>query len=212
MREDMRSTVEPDPLAAALLPVLLHRLNNATQVLTSLNALLSLDERGDVLTARAGDLAHASHQVDELGWQIALVGAASGAPFDVLRRSGATLTSIVAIARECLRREGRDLADCDRPLPTIDGRIADGWQLPWSIAAWLWTSGRALPTRSTLVWELTREGDRQCFRCHAPWSSDHEELMHVMRQRLPAVEFSREAPDAVALSVPSAWVIPETTA
>ena len=61
-----------DELARALLPALLHRLNNVTQVLAGVNSLVRVSGSSTVLLERADDLRHAGGALEQLGW---LVGA-----------------------------------------------------------------------------------------------------------------------------------------
>jgi hypothetical protein len=208
MSSDVRILAQRDPFAAALLPVLLHGLNNATQVLSSLNALLALDEDGSVLTSRAGDLAHASRQVDDLGWLLALVGSASGADVLMARRERAGLAPLVACVRTVLRKDGRDLSRPERSLPGLATDVADGWQLPWTIGSWLWTSGRSLApggTGAKLEWEIAAHEDAWELRCDAPWST----ALEAIAQRLPGLEAARAAPDASVLRIPLGWLTVE---
>lgn len=200
---------ERDPLATALLPVVLHGLNNATQVLSSLNALLALESPengGEVLTSRAGDLAHASRQVDELGWMLALVGSASGANVLYARRERAGLRPLVASVRAALRKEARDLAHAERPLPGLASDVADGWQLPWVIGTWIWTSARALPQRSTLDWKLGRSGGHWELVCDSPFSDAHDVIARRWRSPLGALECDRAAPGACVIRFPGEWL------
>lgn len=209
MRDELRVLVPRDPLATAILPILLHGLNNATQVLSSLNALLALDERGEVLASRSGDLAYASRQVDELGWLLALVGSASGADVLMARRERTGLRPLVACVRDGLRREHRDLAGAERVLPGLTADVADGWQLPWTIGSWLWASAQALEARTTLDWAFARDDDRWELRCDAPWGALHDEVERRARHSLPDVRCLRLAQDAIALRMPASWLAVE---
>src|SRR5687767_12134325 len=93
-------------LARALLPVLLHELNNHTQYLATLH---SLEVSGDPLPDGGEGLLRTAHDVEELGWLLGLC--AGGAGTDLLRaRSERTgLAPLVRFVRKALRREQRDL-------------------------------------------------------------------------------------------------------
>ncbi len=211
MQSDVRALAQRDPLAAALLPILLHGLNNATQVLSSLNALLALDEDGSVLTLRAGDLAHASRQVDELGWLLALVGSASGADVLMARRERAGLRPLVACVRTTLRKESRDLERPERSLPGLATDVADGWQLPWTIGSWLWTSGQSLPAHATLEWGITAQDEHWELHCQAAGTRAHDEIVGRVKSSLPGLEGVRTA-NASVLRIPRPWLAAETDA
>ena len=57
-----------DPLVQALLPVALHQLGNATQLLTGLNAMLGFEDGHQLLAARAGDFTRAGETIERVGW------------------------------------------------------------------------------------------------------------------------------------------------
>ena len=75
-----------DPLGAALLPVLLHRLGNAGQLLSALRSVLGLEGGERALHERADDLATTAREVEELGWALAALASASGADLLLARR------------------------------------------------------------------------------------------------------------------------------
>lgn len=198
-----------DPLAEAMVPVLLHRLNNATQILTSLNSLLALGPDGRALfEARASDLAYASERVDELGWCLAVAASALGADLLLARRDRAGLVALVDLVGEVLRRDGRALAKPAGALPVLCGDVAHGWQLPWAFASWLWASGSALESGRALEWHVDSADDRVRLVCHAPWSEAHARARDAWQTRLPGAWFERDedvhGPCAI-LSMPGVW-------
>lgn len=198
-----------DPLAEAAVPVLLHRLNNATQILTSLNSLLALGPDGRALfEARAGDLAYASERVDELGWCLAVAASALGADLLLARRDRAGLVALVELVGEVLRRDGRALAKPAHSLPVLRVDVAHGWQLPWAFASWLWTSGSVLESGAELEWHVSALDDRVRLVCRAPWSEAHSRARDAWAARLPGARFEQaedaRGPSAI-LSMPSAW-------
>ncbi|MFN0245093.1 MAG: hypothetical protein ACKVWV_19595 [Planctomycetota bacterium] len=191
------------------MPVLLHRLNNATQILTSLNSLLALGPDGRALfEARASDLAYASERVDELGWCLAVAASALGADLLLARRDRAGLVALVELVGEVLRRDGRALARPEHALPVLCADVAHGWQLPWTFASWLWTSGSVLAGGAELEWHVAAADDRVRLVCRAPWSDAHARARDAWATRLPGARFEQAAdargPLAI-LSMPSAW-------
>src|SRR5262245_57726535 len=146
-----------DPLARALLPVLLHRVANAAQILSGLDALLPLGPA--VLEERSGDLASAGETVDDVGWLLALLASASGSRLLLGRRNRGGLPPLLDGVRGCLRREGRDLAPAEGPLPELAPDVADGWQLPWAIASLFFLEGRGLAPKTALAWSIHPTGE-----------------------------------------------------
>ena len=157
-----------DPLARALMPVLLHRLNNATQVLAGWNSLLGIPAADALLARRADDLADAARTTDDVGWALAVLASAAGADLLLERRSSRGLEPLVAFVREALRRAGRDLAPPAAPLPSLASEATgEPWAAAWVAAAWLHACGAALPAGATLRWSLGRERDRWTLACEA---------------------------------------------
>ncbi len=152
-----------DPLARAMLPVLLHRIGNASQLLSNLDALLEV--RPVALEERPEDLAAAGEIVDDVGWLLALLASASGARLLLDRREAHGLEPLVACVRACLRREGRDLDATTSPLPRLSPRVGSGWELPWAFASMLYLSGRELPPRGSLAWSIEPRGDVWRLAC-----------------------------------------------
>ncbi|MFN0007556.1 MAG: hypothetical protein ACKVXR_06565 [Planctomycetota bacterium] len=195
-----------DPLARAMLPVLLHRVANATQHLNGLSALLALDP--GALEARGGDLAETSEVVDETGWLLALLASAHGAHLLLARRERHGLRPLVACVQECLRREGRDLGDPGTPLPDLAPHVADGWQLPWALGTWLYESGRSLQPGQSLAWTIRTSGEGARFEAGAVGADPS-----FLRRRL-----ERDLPGSVlglggggwSLSFPTGWLLPST--
>ena len=189
-----------DPLAKAMLPVLLHRVGNAAQLLTSLDALLAVEP--GALESRADDLASARELVDEVGWLLALLASASGARLLLDRRERGGLAPLLACVRACLRREGRDLAVVEGPLPGLSPDVGDGWQLPWTIASVLYLSGSSHPPRTSLRWGLELRGDVWRIRCAADRGSGSERVLRL----LPEARLLRED-DFLVLELPRDWLL-----
>jgi hypothetical protein len=187
-----------------MLPVLLHRVANATQLLTGLDALLGIDP--GALEARAGDLACAGERVDEAGWLLALLASAAGAHLLLDRRERAGLGPLVACVRECLRREQHDLAEPQGRLPDLWPGVAAGWQLPWAVGSILYVAGRSLPLRETLVWRVEVRSDGASLECYAATSPDLERFGAWVSCELPLARV-RSAPGATTLHLPRGWLL-----
>lgn len=161
----LTGTTGTDPLARALMPVLLHRLNNATQVLAGWNSLLGLPGAESLLARRADDLAEAAQTADEIGYVLAVLASAAGADLLLERRSAVGLVPLLALVREALRRGGRDLAGPGEDLPRLAAAGGAGWEAAWATAAWLHACGSALPAGATLRWTLVSEAGGWTIRC-----------------------------------------------
>lgn len=183
---------QPDPLTVALLPVLMHRLNNATQVLHGLKAVLALRESTPFTERRGADLAYASRSIDEVGWMLGVLASASGADLLLARRDRRGLAPVVATVHEALQREDRELGPCNVPLPDLDPGVADGWQLPWGIGAWLYSSALLLPERTPLEWRLDRGDAFDELVCRTPENAGREELEKRIAEHLPEARFRRK--------------------
>lgn len=143
-----------DPLAAALLPVLLHRLNNATQLLETLGSLARLDAERDWIGERSADLLEVSARVEELGYVLAVLASAAGADLLQERREPRGVELLVGAARDALRRERRRLAEPAAPLPRLAAAAGAGWEAPWAVASVLFAAGRDSDGGQELRWSL----------------------------------------------------------
>lgn len=149
---------EADPLAAALLPVLLHRLGNATQLLTGMNAMLGVEGGEELFARRAGDLAECSARVHELGWALAVLGSGVGADLLLERREPRGLAILIELVGDACRRSGAARVEAPRELPRLTPRALNGWELPWVVAALVQAAAREA-RGPRLEWDLTEAED-----------------------------------------------------
>lgn len=145
-------------LAAALLPVVLHELNNHTQYLAVLAALA---RSGAPDASADSGLAPTANAVRELGWVLGLVAAADGADYLRDRSEADGLAPVVRCVRQALRREGRDLARADREMPRLSPRV--GWRGARRAGVLLLACGRASAT--PLEFEIRADGDALALAC-----------------------------------------------
>ncbi|HEV8113229.1 MAG TPA: hypothetical protein VGR31_10690 [Planctomycetota bacterium] len=183
--------------------MLLHRVGNASQLLTALDGLLEVDPRA--LETRSGDLVAAGETVDEIGWLLALLASASGARLLLDRRERGGLVPVVACVRACLRREGRDLAAPARALPGLAPDVGEGWQLPWGVGSLLYLAGRTQAPRAALAWTVAESADGWSLACPAPQSDDAALFERWVAKQLAPARFLVD--DAgCALGIPRAWL------
>jgi hypothetical protein len=195
---DPRATHE-DPFTKAMLPVLMHRLNNATQLLQGWTALASLPGGASLAAERCSDLAEASRTIDETGWLLGVLASASGQELLLARRERRGLEPLLAAVHEAARRSDRELAPHEGSLPDLRPESGDGWQAPWMIGAWLFANALALPEKSRLEWELRRCTNADEVACRAPDRPSRRELESALALRVPGCRFRRTAEEHVLL-------------
>jgi hypothetical protein len=168
-------------LARALLPVLLHELNNHTQYLATLH---SLEADGDPLPGGGEGLLRTAREIEELGWLLGLCAGGAGADLLRERSERAGLSPLVRFVRKALRREQRDLEDAARALPELPPRL--GWRGAWTVGELLHASARALPERVPLVWNLSARGDGLVLDCNVTPSAALSDL--ALRRRVAVTQ------------------------
>ena len=143
--------MKPDPLVAACLPVLVHGMNNTTQLLSNLSALLQLQGEQCEVESLAPDLGRATGEVERSGYVLALLASASGAELMLARREARGLEWMIDSLRKVLRRDGLDLADCETSIPDLHSASRDGWSAAWAVASCLLVAARAA-AEAALTW------------------------------------------------------------
>jgi hypothetical protein len=153
-----------DPVARVLLPVLLHEVNNATQLLVGLRAILELPGGEAMFNSRADDLGRTSHMMDDLGFALAVVATAGGANMLLARRDDRSIRILWDLAKKALTRGGGvKIADSGEPPLTAPDAL-DGWQLAWAVAALLIAASGddgARAERWVWKWRTTDAGDAE---------------------------------------------------
>lgn len=192
-----------DPLAAALLPVLLHRLGNAGQLLTALRAVLGLEGGERALHERADDLATTAREVEELGWALAALASASGADLLLARREPRGAELLVELAGDALRR-ARAAELVGPPLPRVAPSALEGWQVPWGIASLLFGDAARAPRSARLEYAVERGAEElsiaatpsagEASACGWPRVAEH----------LPGARLDRRG-SGWALALPATW-------
>lgn len=145
-------------LAGKLLPVLLHKLNNVTQVFSGLNSLLAVTGDPALLVERAGDLEHAGAQLHRLGWLVGMIGASQGADLLLARREALGLRwSLEALAELCAREQVR--LELPAQLPRVCPQENEA-AICWDLLLWI----RSQPAQPVLRLSWTRTSDQWIFR------------------------------------------------
>jgi hypothetical protein len=121
--------------AAALMPIALHDLNNATQFLSMLHSIASSDPESEILETSASNLARTGEGVEDLGLLMAILSTVAGSDLLLERRSERGVVVVLAAVQKLVRKKGRDLvfeAGADQILTESDGM---SWELPWAVGA-----------------------------------------------------------------------------
>ena len=135
---------------AALIPIALHELNNATQFIGMLHSVVAEGPQDGVLERSASDLGQTAESVEDLGLLMAILSATAGSDLLLERKSARGVSIVLAAVKKLIRKGGRDL-EVNIPLESVrslgEGR---GWELPWAIGASAWLASRELPMGETL--------------------------------------------------------------
>jgi len=198
--DDLRAS--SDPLTKALLPVLVHEVKGATQLLVGLRSILDVPGGEALFEKRAPDLSETSERMHELGFAMAVLSTANGADMLMSRREATGLRTLVDLARRAASFDGGSTPQMTGDVPLIAPSALDGWQIPWAGGAliglcrgrtWEWTGPGALRGR------LLDGG--------AP-SAAEAEIVDLVRERTPGASLGTEqtAGDDLVWSLPAAWL------
>ena len=154
-----------DSLVVALLPVVVHELNNATQMLTSYNALFGMPEGAALLEARAEDLASVGEELQELGWLVGALASSAGQNLLLARRRADGLGPLVRMLRKGLRRQSKDLVLPESELPHLSVTHGAGWEVVWAVGTLLWSA--ASRSMEPLRWAALRAPGGYAFEMEA---------------------------------------------
>jgi hypothetical protein len=152
-----------DVLAVRMLPVLMHRMNNATQLLSNLHAVGQYVDGNDWLRTHATDLSECSCDIHESGYLLAVIASANGADLLLERREARGVHSMVSAVIDAVSRDGGHMRAPCRPLPDQAPDVLNGWELPWAFGTLLYASTLGQPAEgdkgATFDWQLLEEED-----------------------------------------------------
>jgi len=188
----------------ALLPVLLHKLAGATQLLSGLNALLSIEGGEELALSRSDDLGTASQTAHDLGWLMAVLASAGGANLVLERREPRGIAIVLEVLADALRRKGRELRGVGLAPPALAPEVLDGWQVAWSFGALLLSAADDLAPGEPLEWSLasTAEGGVQLS---APAGDSVARIAPLVTERLPGARLA-VGEGRLTLSLPAEWL------
>lgn len=204
--QEQLERVTRDPLSEALLPVLVHRMNNTTQLLSNLRSVLQHAGERDWLGERAEDLASAYGDLDAAGYLMAVLASASGADLLLARREARGVAWMVEAVGEVVRREGGTFREPSRPVPEQAPDVHDGWQFAWGVGALLLASARACGERAaTCEWQLLEDSAAWVLVGSCVPSDEFASLAPTLAERLPeaSLDVRREG---WSWRVPATWL------
>lgn len=147
-----------DPrLASALLPALLHRIQNTTQLLMALRSMLARD---DALASEdlGSSLAHASRSTDAQGWLVGLLARSMGSDVLLVREERDALRLALGLVADAVRHSRGELRLPKRwPRLTLCEGSPRSADLALGVSAFVWASHVAGTPGSRL--ELSRGED-----------------------------------------------------
>ena len=184
------------------MPVFLHRVNNTTQLVTNLNAVLA--QGGARQAACGAGLAEAARESDELGWALGVIACGLGADLLLARHERAGLRPMLVLVRGALRREGRD-AVLPEALPELEPLGGEGWRTAWGVSELVWLAGSALPRGGALRFELVSDAGVHVLRADRGAGAPLAEAGERIERELAGAEFAVRG-EAWSLSLPGPWM------
>ncbi len=195
-----------EQLAAALLPTLLHRVNNTTQLIVAVRALaalqpLQLPERS------SHDLAHAAHESHVNGWLLGVLARGLGADLLLARENYDGLLPTLELVREALLRERCELAFAVEELPRLCRcpDAPDSADLCASIAALLCTSAGSLGATKRVALAFVRGAMQHALNVDAGWCAELRTTFEDLDLQRRGCELRAES-QGWSLRIPAAWL------
>lgn len=193
----------PDPLTRALLPVLIHKLGNATQLLTGLNAMLAIDGGEELFEKHTPDLSRCALSLNELGWALATLGTAAGGELLMDRRDPKGLKTLVDLVCDHSRRQPGGRIHPPSCPPLLTNEALSGWEVPWAICSLLLAGGSDC-TEESLQWSLALTDSGQWELCLPAGDAVQASAPSILT-KIPGAEWALDAGSGV-LSMPGPWL------
>ncbi len=199
-----RSAPGPGTLAEALLPMLLHSVNNTTQLLIAISGVPGVLE--SCVADCGDDLSRAARDAHDHGWILGVLGCELGADLLMARREARGLEPLVGLVRHALRHQGGEL-EGPATLPRLAPDVGNGWELPWALGWLLWNSGEEAPGRRTGFEIHPPEADTARWRIvvRTRGGARVREACARIRGRLPESATDVRS-DSIEWSLPAAWL------
>ncbi len=185
----------------ALLPVLIHEMNNGTQLLVGFRSLLELPGGEALFAQKAGELAQGSSRLEELGFALAVVSTSSGANMLLARRERRGAQILWDLTVRTLERSGEDHVHVQGGPPELAPGALSGWEVPWAAAALLLHASEAMGASE---WRWRWEGARLTGRAGRPVQLDEGALAAIL-ERVPGSQLHLEG-DALVWELAAEWM------
>lgn len=193
----------PWDVAAKLLPALLHDVNNATQLLVGLKAMLEIPGGESMFAKRVDDLARTSARMDDLGFALAVLSTAGGANMLMSRREARSIEILWDLALKSLQRDGGDpIAVTGAPPLTVPGALG-GWEPAWTAAALLLVCAECSGHRD---WSWAWHGDGSLHGESASGAALDEGALRSIAERAPGLVLEM-APGRALWRAPDQWLV-----
>jgi hypothetical protein len=203
-----RAALQTDEeLAAALLPVVLHRINNTTQLLLGVRAMI--DGGGAKIPDRcSSDLGVAAADAHELGWLLGLLAGGLGTDLLLKRHESAGLAPLLRVVRDASRRKGHVVELRQASLPLVSAS-ADGALVCWTIALVVWNAAQRVAPERALTVEFERNDGRWFVRGDCGADEAWLALAKQVCARSNGADCSLSG-EAWNLVLPGSWLEPAT--
>jgi hypothetical protein len=185
----------------ALLPVLIHEMNNGTQLLVGFRSLLEIPGGEALFAQKAGELAQGSSKLEELGFALAVVSTSSGANMLLARRERRGIEILWELTLRTLERSGEHHVHVQGAPPELAPGALAGWEAPWAAAALLLHASEAMGTDD---WRWRWEGARLTGRAGRPLQLDDGALAAIL-ERVPGSELRLDG-DSLTWQLAEEWV------
>ncbi len=186
----------------ALLPVLIHEMNNGTQLLVGFRSLLEIPGGEALFAQKAGELASGSRRLEDLGFALAVVSTSSGADMLMARRERRALQILWDLTVRSLERTGEHTVHVQGTPPELAPSALSGWEVPWAGAALLLVAAEAAEASE---WRWRWEGSRLMGRAGRPITLE-EAALAAIQERVPGSQINVDG-EALTWDLAAEWIV-----
>ncbi len=204
-RDNVRLEDATEDLLGQVLPVLLARMQRASEELGRCTREFAAGARGAERTPRGGHFLEEVQAASEsLGWILGVLACAAGDDLLLARREPYGLALVADVVGEVLASEGRALEPDASGFPDVAPRLEDGWRLPWCVGLLLRLAARQLPPSAPVRWRLERGALLTRLWFPGTRAEGTAGLLADLESLLPGSRASIEA-DGIGMEFPADW-------
>lgn len=185
----------------ALLPVLIHEMNNGTQLLVGFRSLLDIPGGEALFGQKAGELADGSRKLEDLGFALAVLSTSSGANMLMARRERRGIQILWDLARRTVERSGEYGVHVQGAPPELRPSALTGWEVPWAAAALLLVASEAMGVNA---WRWRWDGRTLRGRAGAAVRLNEAALASII-ERVPGSQISIDG-ESLTWELAAEWV------